>query len=92
MRYFLFILFITALPLSSCSPQYKAELAQKRTERAEAKRIKEGEKIMQKAQRDHKKSQTRATRKRMKETRRKSDEWMGEKAPFYIRWYRYIFK
>ncbi len=93
LRYYVIIALLLLLPLSSCGPQYKAARTERQTEKKKEKRRMEGEKAMQKAKEDHIKAQSKDTRKRMKETRRKSRRVNNyRKEPFYERWYKAIFR
>jgi len=88
----IFVLAILLVPASSCTPKYKASSAQRKTEKAQEKRKKETEKMIQEGQKKHLKAQTSDARKRMKQTKRKSEDWSGVKQPFYKRWWRKVFK
>lgn len=75
------------MPLGGCLTKGQATRAQRQTERNMQERRSEGERIMQDAQKRHKKVQGRETRQRMRETRRKSDRLMeNRREPFFIRW------
>lgn len=89
--YFLVFFSVLAMPSQSCSSTYKARKEQRQAEKREEKRKEESDKIMEKAREKHMQMQSKETRKRMKESRRKSDAMLNNrsKKPFFlVRWYR----
>ena len=90
LRYMILSLSILVLPVSSCTPRYKAWSQQRQVEKAQAQREREARKAYREAQRRHRQNQTREARQRMRETERRSKEYMGVREPFYRRWWRAI--
>ncbi len=89
--YILIFCSVLAMPSQSCSTAYKARKEQRQAEKREEKRKEESDQIMEKAREKHMQMQSKETRKRMKESRRKSDAMLNNrsKKPFFlIRWYR----
>jgi hypothetical protein len=87
-RIYLMAVFILMLPISSCGSKYKAVKAQKQQEKRLVQRKKEGERALLKGKQRHNAVQSKDTKKRMKETRRKSNSLgSNRKSPFYKRWY-----
>lgn len=86
-KYYALIGLLLLIPLSSCSPKYKATKAQRQAEKVQEKRRKEGERAMRQGREQHLRAQSKQTQKRMKETRRRSESLNNNrKKPFYIRW------
>jgi hypothetical protein len=87
-KYFVLILLIVFLPMQSCRSASKAARAQKQYEKKSEQRKKEGEKALINAKKRHHKMQGKEGRKRMEQTRRKSQRLnKNKKEPFYIRWF-----
>ena len=81
------------LLLGSCGPKYKAAKRDRERKRLEAKRKKENDRIMRDARKKHVQMQDKNTRRRMKESRKKSDRLNNQRRdPFYVRWYKAVFK
>jgi hypothetical protein len=87
-RYYLLVFFVVLLPLGACGPKYKAAKSRKQLEKKMEQRRLQGEKALLEGQKRHQKLQGPDARKRMKETKRKSDRLNKKrKEPFYIRWF-----
>jgi hypothetical protein len=87
-RYYLLSLFMLILPMSSCGPKYKAYKAQKQQEKRIEQKRKEGERAIQQGKKRHHAIQSTDTKKRMKESQRRSKNLSNSRnKPFYKRWY-----
>ena len=89
-RSYLLFLLVMLIVLGGCSSQRRTVLDQQKQERRLEQRYQESEKILDEAKKSHYNMQTPETRRRMRETRRESDNWARGRPPFYIRWYRSV--
>ncbi len=87
-KYYILFFLVVLLPLGSCGPKYKAAKAQRQMEKRIEQRRQDGERALLKGKERHQRIQGPEVRKRMKETRRKSDRLnQKRREPFYIRWF-----
>jgi hypothetical protein len=88
LKHYVTIILLLFLPLVSCGPQYKAAKEQRQQEkRIEERRI-AGERSLNEGKKRHLQTQSRETRKRMKQSRRQSERLnKNKKIPFYKRWF-----
>ena len=87
--YLLFVL-MTSIILGGCGSKRRTVIDRQEQERRMEQRYQESEKILEDARKKHYNMQTPDTQRRMRETRKKSDNWTRGKPPFYIRWYRSV--
>lgn len=89
MRIFVYFL-IFFLPLLGCSSNRQAARAERRAEKIEKERDREAQRSYEAGLDRHLSLQTPETLDRMKENRKKSNQWLKPKKrdPFYKRWFR----
>jgi len=87
-KYYVTIALLLFLPLMSCGPQYKAAKEQRQQEKRIEERRVAGERTLNDGKKRHLQTQSRETRKRMKQSRRQSERLnKNKRIPFYKRWY-----
>jgi len=89
MRFLLFLL-IVFLPLMGCQTNRKAIKAERKAEKAKKEQEREAQRAYEAGLERHISLQTPETRERMKDNRKKSQQWLKpkQKQPFYKRWFK----